>query len=235
MWSASGHRTPLSIRGELFTPCTAYAISQATGAAGREERTTWHGSATGYSDQARAPTGDANGVGIMRRVEIGDVTTRVAGTATELLRIAFADTNLVLPVAILPQGLRLVFRTLCSELLYVQPAAMSVPHQAISINKTEYGFVYTYMGSGIYKCRRCSEWGDKDSEVLWLMKGGNNVWYAFDAPKDPLPTSVPTDDKVILKSYPEFDALLPGIHKWTAMRAEGGPRLAIYETFLIDD
>ena len=112
---------------------------------------------------------------------------------------------------------------------------MSVPLQVISINKAEYGFVYTYMGSGIYKCRRCSEWGDKDSEVLWLMKGGNNVWYAFDAPKDPLPTSVPTDDKVILKSYPEFDALLPGIHKWTAMRAPGGPRLVIYETFLIDD
>ena len=112
---------------------------------------------------------------------------------------------------------------------------MSVPLQVISINKAEYGFVYTYMGSGIYKCRRCSEWGDKDSEVLWLMKGGNNVWYAFDAPKDPLPTSVPTDDKVILKSYPEFDALLPGIHKWTAMRAPGGPRLVIYETFLIND
>ena len=112
---------------------------------------------------------------------------------------------------------------------------MAVPLQVISINKAEYGFVYTYMGSGIYKCRRCSEWGDKDSEVLWLMKGGNNVWYAFDAPKDPLPTSVPTDDKVILKSYPEFDALLPGIHKWTAMRAPGGPRLVIYETFLIDD
>ena len=114
---------------------------------------------------------------------------------------AYIYTLYILPVAILPQGLRLVFRTLCSELLYVQPAAMSVPLQVISINKAEYGFVYTYMGSGIYKCRRCSEFGDKDSEVLWLMKGGDNVWYAFDAPKDPLPTSVPTDDKVILKSY----------------------------------
>ena len=87
---------------------------------------------------------------------------------------------------------------------------------SVRIGEEHYGYVYTYEGSGVYKCRRCSDWGDKDSEVLWLMKGGNDVWYAFDGPKDPVPNS-PAYNKAIFTSN-EPDILNPGRHQWTMVK-----------------
>ena len=74
---------------------------------------------------------------------------------------------------------------LCVQNSCVQPAAMV---NKLRIGKKHFDYVYTYAGGGVYKCRRPSDWGDKDNEVLWLMKGGNDVWYAFDAPQVPVPT-----------------------------------------------
>ena len=119
-----------------------------------------------------------------------------------------------------------MFKTLKSELCVqnscVQPAAMS----SIRIGKAEYGYVYTYVGGGVYKCQRCSDWGDKDSEVLWLMKGGNDVWYAFDGPKNVVPNSPAYNKAVFISAAP--DALMPGNHQWTMVKWDN--RKGYFET-----
>ena len=139
----------------------------------------------------------------------------------------------ILPVAILPQGLRLVFRTLCSELLYVQPAAMSNAWKpsVIRIGPAKNGYEYTYVGRGTYKCRCPSDWGDKHTEVLWLMKK-DGVWHAFDAPKCNIPTSV-ADDNVIFMSA-GGDAHMPGEHTWTMMKTRKKARLSFVTTLITD-
>ena len=81
----------------------------------------------------------------------------------------------ILPVAILPQGLRLVFRTLCSELL-CSACSNGRPTKYDSHWKRK---------NMTYKCGRGSDWAGW-GEVLWLMK----EWYAFDAAEPPVPTEV---------------------------------------------
>ena len=107
----------------------------------------------------------------------------------------------------------------------------------LRIGKESYGYVYTYHGGGVYKCERCSDWGDKDTEVLWLMKS-NDVWHAFDGPKDTVPTSVPTDGKVAFISVrddPNGDALNHGNHTWTMVKARGGPQDGTFQTYHLDE
>ena len=99
----------------------------------------------------------------------------------------------------------------------------------LRIGKESYGYVYTYHGGGVYKCARCSDWGDKDTEVLWLMKG-NDKWHAFDGPKDTVPTSVPTDNKVAFISIKD-NALNHGWHQWTMVKAHGGPQVGRFQTY----
>ena len=107
----------------------------------------------------------------------------------------------------------------------------------LRIGKKHFDYVYTYAGGGVYKCRRPSDWGDKDTEVLWLMKS-NDVWHAFDGPKDTVPTSVPTDGKVAFISVrddPNGDALNHGNHTWTMVKARGGPQDGTFETYHLDE
>ena len=103
----------------------------------------------------------------------------------------------------------------------------------LRIGKENYGYVYTYHGGGVYKCARCSDWGDKDTEVLWLMKG-NDKWHAFDGPKDTVPTSVPTDNKVAFTSIKD-NALNHGDQWWTMVKARGGPQDGKFETYHLDE
>ena len=112
---------------------------------------------------------------------------------------------------------------LCSELCVqnscVQPAAMSLTPSTIRIGPNKHGYEYTYVGNGIYKCRRGSEWCGIN-EVLWLMKehdvnppfDHDDVWYAFDAPQDAIPTSVPHNKVIFMSTGP--DANLKGSHTW---------------------
>ena len=103
---------------------------------------------------------------------------------------------------------------LCSELCVqnscVQPAAM--PASVIRIGKVKFGYVYTYVGDGTYKCERGSDWCLLH-EVLWLRKETDGLWYAFDGPKHgAIPTFVP-HDKVRFKSA-DTNANIPGWHTW---------------------
>ena len=92
---------------------------------------------------------------------------------------------------------------------------MSGPEYAtvIRVGKPVHHYVYTYMGNGTYKCEHGSEW-KVGNEVLWLIKE-DGLWYAFDAPKDPIPTSV-NHDKVRFVST-GAEAHKPGKHPWTMM------------------
>ena len=83
----------------------------------------------------------------------------------------------------------------------------------IRVGKPKYGYVYTYMGNGTYKCERGSDW-KVGNEVLWLIKE-DGLWYAFDAPKDPIPTSV-NHDKVRFVST-GAEAHKPGKHRTMMM------------------
>ena len=94
----------------------------------------------------------------------------------------------------------------------VQPAAMSAMLSVIRIGHPKYRYVYTYMGNVTYKCARGSDWA-VGNEVLWMIKAQDDLWYAFDAPNDAIPTSV-NHDKVRFVST-DADAHIPGWHKWT--------------------
>ena len=109
----------------------------------------------------------------------------------------------------------------------------------LRIGKENYGYVYTYHGGGVYKCARCSDWGDKDTEVLWLMKS-NDVWHAFDGPKDTVPTSVPTDGNKVafisVRDDPNGDALtIPGDHIWTMVKGRRGPENGTFQTYHLEE
>ena len=112
----------------------------------------------------------------------------------------------------------------CSELCVqnscVQPAAMADPPSMIRIGKEKYM---------TYKCGRGSDWAGW-GEVLWLMKGENNNWYAFDAPETPVPTDV-NHDKVIFETA-DANAHIAGQHTWI-MKKSQGERPGMIETFLI--
>ena len=106
---------------------------------------------------------------------------------------------------------------LCSELCVqnscVQPAAMSLTPSTIRIGPNKHGYVYIYVGNGIYKCRRGSDWCGTN-EVLWLIKEDGH-WFAFDAPNDHNPTSV--DHEKVRFVSTGAEAHKAGRHYWTMM------------------
>ena len=115
---------------------------------------------------------------------------------------------------------------------------MSFPPRIIRIGPEKHGYVYTYVGNGTYKCRRGSDWKGIN-EVLWLMKehdvnppfDHDDVWYAFDAPQDAIPTSVP-HNKVIFMST-GADANLPGSHTWILIKSKNSQ--GWFTTTVIED
>ena len=119
---------------------------------------------------------------------------------------------------------------LCSEFCVqnscVQPAA--TPASVLRIGKVKFGYVYTYVGDGTYKCERGSDWRGTN-EVLWLRKDEHDgLWYALDAPH-----WIDTPhDKVIFISTGR-DALTPGWHTWTMTK--GGYGEGSFKTTLIAD
>ena len=108
---------------------------------------------------------------------------------------------------------------------------MSGPQCAslIRIGKSKFGYVYTYMGSFTYQCERGSDW-KVGNEVLWLMLERGH-WYAFDAPKESVPTSV-NHEKVRFVST-GADAHIPGWHPWTMTMSNDA--VGDFKTTLIED
>ena len=126
---------------------------------------------------------------------------------------------------------------LCSEICVqyscVKPAAMSDFPNAIRIWKGIFGYVYTYVGDGTYKCERGSDWCGTN-EVRWLRKDERDgLWYAFDAPDCINTPTFVEHEKAIFKSA-DADVLIPGWHTWTLVKtpnhAEGE-----FQTTLIED
>ena len=104
---------------------------------------------------------------------------------------------------------------------------------AIRIGKKKFGYVYTYVGDGTYKCERGSDYCDTD-EVLWL-RSHNDFWYAFVAP-DYYPFSPPTFveyDKVIFKSD-YADVLIPGWHTWNLMQTPNYDKAWLETTLMLE-
>ena len=125
---------------------------------------------------------------------------------------------------------------LCSEICVqyscVKPAAMSNFPSFIRIGKFKYGYVYTYVGDGTYKCERGSDWCGTN-EVLWLRKEHDGLWYAFDAPDYLSTPTFVEHDKVIFKSA-GTDVHIPGWHPWTLLNKSNHDQ-AWFETTLIVD
>ena len=100
----------------------------------------------------------------------------------------------------------------------------------IRIGPKKHDYVYEYMGNGTYKCGRGSDW-KITGEVLWMMKALDDLWYAFDAPTNAIPTSV-NHDKVRFVST-GADAHIPGWHTWTMTMSNNAQEE--FQTTLIED
>ena len=118
---------------------------------------------------------------------------------------------------------------LCVQNSCVQPAAMSGTPSVIRSGPQRHGYVYTYVGDGTYKCERGSDWKD-NNEVLWLMKE-HDAWYAFDAPENAIPTSVPTNKVIFISTG--ADAHIAGWHTWI-MKKSNNDAQGRFQTTLIE-
>ena len=119
--------------------------------------------------------------------------------------------------------------TLCVQNSCLQLADIDQWPSRIRVGPLKHHYEYEYVGGGTYKCTRGSDFKGLN-EVLWLMKKEDNMWYAFDAPKEDVPLRVP-DDKVIFISR-DADAHKPGWHTWTMLKTRNHDQGAFQTTLL---
>ena len=100
----------------------------------------------------------------------------------------------------------------------------------IRIGPKKHKYIYTYVGNLTYQCEKGSDW-KVAGEVLWLMKAPGGLWYAFDAPEDPIPTSI--DDAKVRFVSTGPNANDPGWHTWTMTMTQNNAT-GSFETTVLD-
>ena len=88
----------------------------------------------------------------------------------------------------------------------LEPVALALAEpKTLRIGALKYGYVYTQISMGTYKCSRGSDKA-KPSEVLWLRKTSGE-WLASDADSE-------TPSEYVVRFSSKEDILIPGWHIW---------------------
>ena len=101
--------------------------------------------------------------------------------------------------------------------------------EKLRIGPEKNNYVYSRVNKDAYVCERPSDDGDKDTQVLWLVRNSDGVWVAFDGPA--VFTSVPDCQNPVFES--EEDVLVEGWHDWKMLRCKDGSQKSSFKTTLM--